>query len=428
MTTTTDLRAEAEKILIGNTVTENGRTYTIPTHGLYPHQWNWDSAICAAGWMHIDVERAWRELETLLASQDKDGMVPHIAFNPDAGTYQPGPEWWGNRVGGDGRKISCISQPPVAAITLRLLFDLTKDIKRATRLIEPLQRWHDWWLNTRDPEGRGEPVIVHPWETGRDNSVEWDDALDRAPVSTTEFERVDTGFVAAEQRPTKKHYATYIGLIEQFKTMGYEQRRMAQASGFRVNDPGVSSILAAACYDLGDVAAKCGNPGAAERAKAQSETIADALDDRRDSDGRVWTENLMNDQTIKRYTVGLGIQLIQPVLDDPVVTTLMADVLTGPVASRWGVASTSPEDPAFEPVNYWRGPVWASASWLVVQGMLRHGKTGEARELSNRILAAVTTGGFNEYHEPTTGEGIGGGAFSWTAAVTLDLLARFENE
>ena len=35
--------------------------YTVPTHGLYPFQWNWDSAIVALGWLPFDEPRAWEE-------------------------------------------------------------------------------------------------------------------------------------------------------------------------------------------------------------------------------------------------------------------------------------------------------------------------------------------------------------------------------
>ena len=34
-------------------------TYTVPTHGLYPFQWNWDSCLTALGQLHRDEDRAW---------------------------------------------------------------------------------------------------------------------------------------------------------------------------------------------------------------------------------------------------------------------------------------------------------------------------------------------------------------------------------
>jgi hypothetical protein len=39
------------------------------------------------------------------------------------------------------------------------------------------------------------------------------------------------------------------------------------------------------------------------------------------------------------------------------------------------------------------------------------------------MLRLVHDSGHHEYFHPVTGEGIGAPAFSWTAALTLDLLA-----
>ena len=41
--------------------------YTLPTAGLYPYQWNWDSAFAAWGFARFDIDRAWQELETLFS-------------------------------------------------------------------------------------------------------------------------------------------------------------------------------------------------------------------------------------------------------------------------------------------------------------------------------------------------------------------------
>ena len=85
-----DIQDRARAVL-----TENDRgTYTVPTKGLYPFQWNWDSCFTALGQRHFDEDRAWTEIETLFAHQWPDGMVPHIIFHePDDG-YFPGPEVW----------------------------------------------------------------------------------------------------------------------------------------------------------------------------------------------------------------------------------------------------------------------------------------------------------------------------------------------
>ena len=102
-------------------LTRNDRGgYTVPTAGLYPYQWNWDSAFAAWGYSTFDVDRAWLELETLFSGQWDDGMVPHIIFHRRESGYFPGPEVWAT---GRTPPTSGISQPPVAAILVRRVFE-----------------------------------------------------------------------------------------------------------------------------------------------------------------------------------------------------------------------------------------------------------------------------------------------------------------
>ena len=68
--------------------------YTVPTKGLYPFQWNWDSCLTALGLAQIDERRAWQEIETLMDNQWEDGMVPHIVFHQLDDGYFPGPDVW----------------------------------------------------------------------------------------------------------------------------------------------------------------------------------------------------------------------------------------------------------------------------------------------------------------------------------------------
>ena len=67
----TDLTQQAIAILRRN---DRGG-YTVPTNGLYPYQWNWDSAFVALGFAEFDRNRAWQEIETLLSGQYRVGPV-----------------------------------------------------------------------------------------------------------------------------------------------------------------------------------------------------------------------------------------------------------------------------------------------------------------------------------------------------------------
>ena len=78
---------------------------------------------------------------------------------------------------------------------------------------------------------------------------------------------------------------------------------------------------------------------------------------------------------------------------------------------------------AYEPRRYWRGPVWINVNWFLIRGLPRCGLADEADELRRLTVGLLETSGFAEYYDPRTGEPLGSGDFSWSAAPALDLLA-----
>ncbi|MGN6685527.1 MAG: MGH1-like glycoside hydrolase domain-containing protein, partial [Devosia sp.] len=153
-------------------------SYTVPTKGLYPFQWNWDSCFTALGISHYDMDRAWTEIKTLFQHQWADGMLPHMVFHEAAPGYFPGPDVWGT---GRLPPTSGITQPPIAGFAVRQLYRRSGDTARARALLPKLDRYHDWFYRTRDPHDEGLVAIIHPWES-RDNSVDWDEGFARVPT------------------------------------------------------------------------------------------------------------------------------------------------------------------------------------------------------------------------------------------------------
>jgi hypothetical protein len=344
----TDLRMSAENVLRGN---DDGG-YTVPSRATYPHQWNWDSALAALGWAELDPARAWRELETLAGARDRQGMVPHIAFHthrPDWGNgllraaftmvarpyarYLPGPRWWGRRHAVDGRRISGITQPPVAATCMRILFESHPDEPRARALLAPLLGWHRFLLEERDPRGTGEPVLIHPWESGRDNSVEWDAPLWRVMPEVTVVHRRDTHSVDEAERPSDEHYRRFLTLVRRGTRVDWAQSRLARAGAFRVLDPGFSAILARACADLGWLAEQLGEGRIAEESRAAAVRVADALRARADADGLIRPVDMTDGSTLAVTSAGSALALLTPGLESRHVEAVRELVTTGALAS-----------------------------------------------------------------------------------------------
>jgi mannosylglycerate hydrolase len=416
----------AADVLRGN---DTGR-YTLPSRSTYPHQWNWDSALAALGWAELDPVRAWTELESLAGARDRDGLIPHIAFRSGllpwltAARYLPGPRWWGRRTSADGRRISGITQPPLAATCMRLLFDDHPDERRARALIEPLHGWHRLLLDTRDPHGHGEPVLIHPWESGRDNAVEWDGPLWRVLPEVMVVRRRDTDSVDAAERPSHEHYRRFITLVRQGTAAGWNQGELARTGRFRVLDAGFSAILSRACLDLADVADRVGEPRVAEESRCAGERVAGALNARAGSDGTIGAVDEVDGSPLPVTSAGAALALIAPRLDDKQIAVGRALVLDGALASRYGVRSLDRAHPERSARNYWRGPVWANITWLTALGLDLHGEQRAARTLVDRMLLAIDGGGMREYYSPESGRGLGARDFAWTAALCLRARAR----
>jgi hypothetical protein len=246
------LSAQARDILIKN---DRGG-YTVPTQGLYPYQWNWDSAFVALGFAAFDRQRAWAELESLFQGQWTNGMVPHILFRVNDPGYFPGPDMWqcDPRKTGSAMPTSGITQPPVAASCVRELWELdgcSPEHPKLRALFPKLMAYTRWYRRFRDPLGNGLAMVVHNWETGRDNNPEWDGPLAAVDTSSVgPYTRRDTSHVNAAMRPTKQEYDRYVALLEFGRARGWDPQAIAQENPFRVLDVGITMMLLRADRDL----------------------------------------------------------------------------------------------------------------------------------------------------------------------------------
>jgi len=60
---------------------------------------------------------------------------------------------------------------------------------------------------------------------------------------------------------------------------------------------------------------------------------------------------------------------------------------------------------------------------FIAEGLRSAGYPNEAAHIERTTVDLVRRSGFREYYSPLTGEGLGAGDFSWTAALVLDHLA-----
>ena len=417
------LKQQAIEILRGN---DRGG-FTVPTAtGLYPAQWNWDSCLVALGLAQFDEARAVVELETLLSGQWSDGMVPHILFHGDDSSYFPNASVW--QAGPAGRS-SGITQPPVAATVVRHLFERTSDTvnrARITSLVPKLLAWHRWCYGARDPHGAGLASIIHPWESGMDNSPVWDDALRAVdPGPSVAHLRKDTRFAAADHRPMGPEYDRYINLLVRFRDSGYRIDRLFDISPFRLADIGFNAILQRANQDLRFLLEATGDTeGATEVAVMEQKTAAAIPQCWHEEDGFFYGVDTRTSEIIRKP----GIAGLLPLFADASVAArhppLLERLESWLARVAYGVPSFEPGRPEFEPQRYWRGPVWLIVNWMLIDGLRRNERADLAARIRRDSLALVERAGFAEFFNPLTGEPLGGSAFSWTAAMYLHFCSE----
>ncbi len=436
----TQLAARAAYLLRGNDL----GTMTSAAPRLYPHMWSWDAAFVSVGLASLSVERAVVELDTLLSAQWSNGMIPHIVFADGVDGYFPGPDRWDcKRLAANapqGRHTSGITQPPVHAIAVQRILDRARARGRSTRAVaeafldrrwDDLVRWHRWLAEARDPEQVGRITLYHGWESGMDNSPRWNAPYANIVAGDVpHYQRADTEIITdASQRPSDGEYDRYLWLVEEMKSVGYDDAMLPKVMSFAVQDVFVSAIFAVACDVLANIGEDHKRPNADVRdlyswAQRFRNGVVQTADQR---SGAAKDFDLRTGSWIATDTVAQFAPLLCGGLSHDQERALLK-ILEGPrflahPDLRFGlIPSTSPVSKDFRPREYWRGPVWPVLNWLFSWAFARRGWSERSLLLRSEGLRQASDGTFAEYYEPFTGEPLGSMQQSWTAAAVLDWL------
>jgi hypothetical protein len=433
----TRLASDARDVLDANWLGAS----TLPSRTLYPHQWSWDSAFIAIGRSWYDEPRAQQELRSLFRAQWGDGRVPHIVFNPSVAedAYFPGPTFWesSKRSPQAPRDVetSGITQPPIHARAALEMHRHARDVEASKAflawLYPRLAAEHAYLNGPRQPAGTNLPVIMHPWESGLDNSPAWDRDLGEMvipPGSIPPYVRHDLDHANAADRPTNAAYDAFVFLAARYRDSGYDDARLLEQVPFLVAGPLFNAIHLWSTHALVEIAAIVGADPAPHREDAERihRALLDELWDPESS--RFGALDIVRNERSVEDTIVSFAPLLDPDLPGGQLASIMADLRSASFHPErpdgYVVPSYDLRGEGFDERRYWRGPVWINTNWLLWNGLVQHGQTEEADAILLSSLGLVAKSGFHEYFDPFGGEGFGTDGFGWTAALTLDFIER----
>jgi len=406
--------------------------FTKPGPRQYPHQWNWDSAVIALGYSHFDLPRALDEIRSLLKAQWKDGMVPHIIYHTGRSDYFPDPEFW--QINGSSNAplvpSSGLTQPPLLASIVRTIHARTPAPDFIHEVYPPLLRWHRWFHTQRDADGSRLACLVHPWESGTDDSPRWLSAIAKiTPKDLPAYQRRDTVHVSGSQRPHQEDYDRFIHLVNFFRTSRYDSATLLAQSPFLVQDILTNSILHRADQDLRELALIIGEPVA--EIDGWIKSVRSTFNARfwNEEAGLYYDYDVRAGRSVQVNTEMTFMPLVAGLADQTQADRLVAAHLLNPAEYapggrvRFWVTSVSQTEPAWEARRYWRGPVWIITNWLIADGLQRYGYAEIAAAIRRDSLHLLRETGFWEYFDASDGSGCGSPDFSWSAALAIELLA-----
>lgn len=445
-----EVTEKAYRILQGNRVTVGEHTFTTPSlsqgetdsHLDYGgKQWLWDSAahVMNLAWTEPEVAKA--ELQAVFAHQTWDpankdhGFVPHM--NYFHGDGRDVPDWavphfesflestdlvpadrrseflstyWSSPVHSD------ITQPPILAMAAAELHEATGDTEFLTSMLPKLSAYYDY-LHDRRADSDGLVRIIHPWESGWDNSQRWDEPVglgrQEGPTSRAEIDR------------RKMH------LFSVYKALDWDLDAILERGEFQAKPVDYNVLYAKNMECLGKLYEAAGDGEKAALYKGRAEDVKQAIFEKM-WDGDKYCDLLEGD---RRSPVKSAAMFYPMMLEgEPHGRELIANHLANPdefnPPGGLSVPTTSLDDPSQEGDNYWRGNVWVIVNFFVRCGLEEHLKRhpGDllARSMSERVRSstfeALHRGDFFEYFNPEAGdsvEGFGVPSFGWNGLAVL---------
>ncbi len=351
--------------------------FTVPNATTYPWQWLWDSCFCAI--VHADLgdeERAVLELRSALAHQGPTGFVPHVTYWGDALFLE---SFWGRSA------TSAITQPPMFGHAVVEL--VRRGIEVPSDVVDCASAGLRFLLSERRRTPGDLVEMVHPWESGADDSPRWDSLVVGELIGDAWYRR-------------KGELVQSITFDETGAPIANDECRVGSVA--------LSALIA---WNALELASLTGDVWLGERAVE----LAEALSARWDPELRTWVDDGPTESGSGRVRTleAMLVALVDP--DERHVQAAMDELVSAAAyGATYGPTGVHREEPAFDPDTYWRGPSWPQLSYLVWCAARGAGREDVADEVADALTAGAILSGMAEHWNPDTARPGGAAPQSWT--------------
>ena len=264
-------------------------------------------------------------------------------------------------------------KPPIHGWTLKKMMENTEyiDNRKLLEIYEPLCRWTNWWLNYRDYDNDGIPQYNHGNDSGWDNSTVF---IERPPIES----------------------------------------------------PDLSAFLVIQMEVLSEVADRLGRKSESRMWKERSYTLLDKLIKHSIKDDKLLALQSGTHKHISSQSLLLFVPiLLAKRLPEKILKNLIKGLKENDMITDYGLATESIKSPYYESDGYWRGPIWAPSTMLIVDGLKESGEVSLVKDIVLKFANMCSKSGFAENYDALTGEGLRDRAYTWTSSVFLILTHEY---
>lgn len=261
------------------------------------------------------------------------------------------------------------SKPPIHGMCAEIIMKkIPLDNNKLNEMIDRIGKQVNFYFNYKDFNNNGIPEYHHGNDSGHDNSTVFEDSF----------------------------------ILESPDLAAFIVKSM--------------EFLSKACFNIGD---NVNGELWSKRADKLAEKIINSfiVDNKVKAYDINKCEHVESKSILPYFILVLGTKYLDKKLVEELICIIRKQYLTD-----YGLATESPLSEKYQSDGYWRGPIWAPTTVLMIEALKNCEEVDFANELASKFIKLINKSGFAENFDAISGEPLQDKAYTWTAGAYLYLL------